>query len=126
VRETVRTPSIFIGNNALQLEQTGLPEAEAIGQQQLAGVVLKESTPRALLGLMMRGVLGQLGDAESLRHFTFNRMQVRPALRGVRKLKVALDGELHWMKPPLVFRVAEQPLWLLTPEEAAPTPAESA
>jgi diacylglycerol kinase family enzyme len=123
IRETVHTPSVFIGNNALQLEQSGLPEAEVIGQQQLAGVVLGESHPRALLALMMRGLLGQLGDVDSLRRFTFNRMQIRPRLRGVRKLKVALDGEVHWMKPPLEFRVAPQPLWLLTPEAAL---AESA
>jgi diacylglycerol kinase family enzyme len=123
VRESVRTPSLFVGNNALQLEQTGLPEAEVIGQDQLAGVLLRESGPRALLGLMLRGVLGKLDRAEQLRRFPFNRLHVRPALRGVRKLKVALDGEIHWMKPPLVFRVAEQPLWLLTPQ---PTPADSA
>ena len=119
VRENVRTPSVFIGNNALQLEQTGIPEAAVIGQEQLAGVILRESGPSALLGLMMRGVLGQLGAAESLRHFSFNRMSIRPALRGVRKLKVALDGELHWMKPPLVFRVAPEPLWLLAPQPTA-------
>jgi diacylglycerol kinase family enzyme len=123
VRESVRTPSLFVGNNALQLEQTGLPEAQVIGKQQLAGVLLRESNPRALLSLMLRGAMGKLDQAEQLRRFPFNSMQVRPALRGVRKLKVALDGEIHWMKPPLVFRVAEQPLWLLTPQ---PTPAESA
>lgn len=123
VRETVRTASLFVGNNALQLEQTGLPEAEVIGQQQLAGVLLRASNPSALLALLLRGVLGKLGEADQLRSFPFNRLHVRPALRGVRKLKVALDGEIHWMKPPLVFRVAEQPLWLLTPQ---PTPAESA
>jgi len=119
VRETVRTPSVFVGNNALQLEQTGIPEAEVIGQNQLAGVVLRESGASALMGLMMRGVLGQLGAADSLRRFAFNQMHVRPALRGVRKLKVALDGEVHWMKPPLVFRVADEPLWLLTPQPEA-------
>jgi diacylglycerol kinase family enzyme len=123
IREKVHTPSLFVGNNALQLEQSGLPEAEAIGQHRLAGVVLRESSPSALLGLMMRGVLGQLGSDESLRRFTFNRLSVRPRLRGVRKLKVALDGEVNWMKTPLVFRVAPQPLWLLTPEAA---PADSA
>jgi diacylglycerol kinase family enzyme len=109
---------LFVGNNALQLEQTGLPEAEVIGHQQLAGVLLRVSDPSALLGLLLRGVLGNLGEAEQLRRFAFNRLHVRPALRGVRKLKVALDGEVHWMKPPLVFRVAEQPLQLLTPQAA--------
>lgn len=121
VREAVRAPSLFVGNNALQLQQTGLPEAEVIGQDQLAGVLLRESNPLALLALLLRGVLGKLDRAEQLRRFAFNRMEVRPALRGVRKLKVALDGEIHWMKPPLVFRVAEQPLWLLTPQA---TPVE--
>jgi diacylglycerol kinase family enzyme len=123
IREKVHTPSLFVGNNALQLEQTGLPEADVIGHQKLAGVVLSESSPRALLSLMMRGVLGQLGSVDSLRRFTFNRLHVRPRLRGVRKLKVALDGEVHWMKPPLIFRVAPQPLWLLTPEAV---PADNA
>lgn len=111
--ERVQTPTLFVGNNALQLEQTGLPEAEVIGAHQLAGVVLRESGPRALLSVLAKGVFGQLDGVESLRHFAFTRMEVRPALRGLRKLKIALDGEVLWMKPPLTFRVSEQPLWLL-------------
>lgn len=116
LREVVRTPSVFVGNNALQLKQAGLPEADVIGRQQLVGVVLRASSSRSLFALLMRGVMGQLGETDALRRLTFGRMSVRPALRGVRKLKVALDGEVFWMKPPLVFSVSARPLWLLTPD----------
>jgi len=115
-REVVRTPSLFVGNNPLQLEQAGLEDADAIDQGRLAGVVLHASGSRALLGLALRGALGRLGKADAVRSFKFKRLQVQPAVRGVRKLKVALDGEVCWMKPPIVFSVAEEPLWLLTPQ----------
>ena len=35
------TPSIFIGNNALQLEQVGLEEAEAVKRWRLAAVIVQ-------------------------------------------------------------------------------------
>jgi diacylglycerol kinase family enzyme len=114
-RERVHTPSLFVGNNRLQLEQAGLPEASAIHDHKLAGVIVCASGPRALLSLMLQGARGKLGAANEVRSFPFHRMTVRPAMRGVSKVKVALDGEIHWMKPPIVFSVAPQPLSLLVP-----------
>jgi diacylglycerol kinase family enzyme len=70
---------------------------------------------------MLQGALGKLGAAHEVRSFPFHRMTVRPAMRGVRKVKVALDGEIHWMKPPVVFSVAPQPLSLLVPMQPAPS-----
>ena len=113
-REVVRTASLFVGNNPLQLEQTGLP-AETIENGQLSGVILQVQGTGALFRLALRGALGRLGESDSVRHFGFRRLQVRPALRGLRALKVALDGEVCWMKPPITFSVSERPLWLLTP-----------
>ena len=34
-------------------------------------------------------------------------------------LKVATDGEVSWMTPPITFCVAPQPLMLLRPEDRA-------
>lgn len=125
-RERVRTPSLFIGNNALQLEQAGLPEARAVRHEhQLAGVIVRARGPRQLLSLMWNGVLGRLGEASEVENFAFRHLSVRPAVRGVRKLKVALDGEIHWLKPPVVFTVAPEPLRLLAPAVAQPMAAEA-
>jgi diacylglycerol kinase family enzyme len=116
-RELVRTPSLFVGNNALQLEQAGLPEAQAVRERKLAGVIVRATGLSGLLSLMVQGALGRLGSADEVRNFAFEHLTVRPAMRGVRKLKVALDGEIHWMKPPVTFSVARESLQLLSPRQ---------
>jgi diacylglycerol kinase family enzyme len=119
-REIVRTPTLFIGNNELQLERVGLPEAEDLQYRQLAAVIVRTHKPSALLWLALRGALGQLGDAKNVRNFAFRQMTVNPWLRyGSRHIKVAIDGEVLHMRPPLRFSVARQPLWLMAPVEAA-------
>lgn len=112
--ERVRTPSLFVGNNALQLKQAGLPEAQAIGAQRLVGVVVQTSGVWGLVSLMVRGAMSGLGAGDEVRSFDFERLTVRPAIRGVLRLKVALDGEMFWMRPPVVFTVAPEPLQLLS------------
>jgi diacylglycerol kinase family enzyme len=119
-REIVRTPTLFVGNNELQLERVGLPEAEDIQNRQLAAVIVRTHKPTALLWLALRGALGQLGDAKNVRNFAFKQMSVNPWLRyGSRGIKVAIDGEVLHMRPPLRFSVAPQPLWLMAPVAAS-------
>jgi len=119
--ELVRTPALFVGNNQLQLKRAGLPEAEAVEHRQLAGVVVKPVGTLALLWLALRGALGQLGGAERVRDFSFRSMSVAPRRHRTRLVKVAMDGEVSWLKPPLVFSVAPKALQLMKP---AAQPAE--
>lgn len=114
IRE-IRTPTLFVGNNRLQLEQIGLPEAPLLEHDLLAGLMLKPVSAATLLGLALRGALGRLGEADSVIDFAFDRLTVRPALPYGSKIKVAMDGEIQWMQPPLVFRVAPQRLQLIKP-----------
>jgi diacylglycerol kinase family enzyme len=114
----LRTPTLFIGNNHLQLTRVGIDEqqSDAVEQGQLAAIVVRPIGTLALFGLLMRGLLGQLGEAENIDSFSFRRLTVTP--RGVKRIKVATDGETMWMRPPLVFEVAPQPLLLLVPAPA--------
>jgi diacylglycerol kinase family enzyme len=115
-RELVRTPSLFVGNNALQLEQVGLPESEDVERRRLAAVIVRPVGTKELLSLAMRGALGRLGDDDRVRNFAFQRMTVMPVGRhGARRIKVATDGEICWLEPPLTFSVAPQPLQLMVP-----------
>jgi diacylglycerol kinase family enzyme len=70
----------------------------------------------ALFGLLYRGALGQLGETDNVVSFAFDRLTVRPYRR--RRIKVAMDGEVTWLRTPLVFQVAPHALPLLVP---APT-----
>lgn len=115
----VRTPTVFVGNNALQMEQVGLPEAQAIDAGALAGVMLKPVGRWGLLKLLVRGALGRLRDADQVVNFAFDHLVVKNHRFGPRRVKVATDGEVLWMRLPLRFEVAPHPLWLIRPEGLA-------
>lgn len=115
----VITPTLFVGNNRLQLEQVGLAQASALDQGSLAAVMLRPIGALAMLGLLLRGTLGTLGAASAVESFSFHRLLVTPRLAWPgRKVKVAFDGEVSWMRAPLEFRVAAKPLYLLKPLNA--------
>lgn len=117
-----RTPMLFVGNNALQLQQIGIPEA-ALLPGALVALTLRPVGAPSMLWLMLRGALGQLGGARDLSSFPFDQLTVRPAAFGLRQLKVATDGEIGWLRAPLVFRVSPEPLLLLKPRPTAGGPA---
>src|SRR4029453_4253461 len=120
----LRTATLVVGNNPLQLQQLGLPEARAVQQGQLAAIAVRPGGLLAMIGLLLRGALGRLADADHIVNFACDRLTVRPY--GRRRLKVALDGEVAWLASPLVFQVAPHPLPLLVPTRdhpASPAPA---
>ena len=122
--KSVRTPTLFVGNNSLQLTQVGIDQAQtdSVNAGALAGITVRPIGTLALLGLLARGVIGRLGDAENIDSFSFRRLRV--AVRGKRRIKVATDGEVVWMTLPLVFQVADTPLLLMVPAPADQAPIE--
>lgn len=110
----LRTPTLFVANNRLQLEQAGFAEKDVIESGRMVAVTLKPVGTATLLWLLLCGAFGRLGEAEQVDSFSFHRLTVSASrTRGLRALKVAIDGEVSWMKPPLTFRVSPQPLYLL-------------
>ncbi len=120
---TVRTSTLFIGNNRLQMEQVGIaPLTAGIEDGKLAAIAPKPVGKLGMLGLLARGALGRLGEADNLVAFDFTRMTVTPkGLSRRNRIKVATDGEVTYMQVPLVFRVLEGRLLLLKPV-LAPAP----
>lgn len=110
----VTTPTLFVGNNRLQLEQVGLPEAAAIEQGCIAAVMLRPIGMLSMVGLLIRGAIGSLGEADTVESFQFRRILVQPRRAfGTRMIKVAFDGEVSRMRAPLEFRVSDKPLYVL-------------
>lgn len=115
----VRTPTLFVGNNALQMEQVGVPEARAIDDGSLAGVMLKPVGRWSLLALLAQAAFAQLGEADQVQSFSFRRLIVNARALGARRIMVATDGEVLWMPLPLRFEVAPHPLMLIRPRGLA-------
>ncbi|MES3020819.1 MAG: diacylglycerol kinase family protein [Pseudomonadota bacterium] len=124
-RETViRTPTLFVGNNALQVERLGLPLTGEIEDGKLAAVAPRPVGRLGMLWLMLRGALGRLHQADELRAFSFRKLTVKQrgfARRG--RIKVATDGEVNVLATPLHFSVLPRHLLLVKPApKASPAP----
>lgn len=115
------TPTLFVGNNRLQLERVGIAAAPAVEHHRLVGVVVEPVGVLGRLGLALRALFGRLGDDERVTSLAFDRIEVRSRF-GRGRFKVAIDGEVTWMGGPLTFRVAPHPLLLVRPEEAGEDP----
>ena len=115
----LRTPTLVVGNNRLQLEHIGIA-ADELDRGRLVGMAARPVGALALYGLLLRGLLSRLGDAEHVVNFGFDRLRVN--VRHRRRVKVAMDGEISWMDTPLEFRVSPEPLPLVVPD-GSPRPA---
>lgn len=128
----LRTTTLFVGNNRLQLEQVGMRDGliEAVEDGQLVGIAPRPMGKLGLLRLLLRGLVGRLGDDEEVEAFAFKRLLVRtPSIYGRKRMKVAADGEVSKMAMPLEFRVLEGRLLLMlqgpSRKEARPVPGEA-
>lgn len=116
----VRTLTLFVGNNRLQLEQLGVqpllcPDSSAMGAH-ITAVMLRPIGTLSMLRLMLHGAMGTLGESQSVERFDFDHMVVKPTLTpGRRGVKVAFDGEVTRLRAPLDFRVLAKPLYLMMP-----------
>lgn len=112
---TMKTPTIVVDNNILQLQHMGVDEADEVKRDHLVAMTSKPVGTAALYGILIRGLLSRLAAAENVITFSFTRMTVRLGSR--KRIKVATDGEIFQLNTPLQFKVAEHKLPLLVPHQ---------
>jgi diacylglycerol kinase family enzyme len=127
ITRKLRTATLFVGNNRLQMEQVGMePLTEAVEDGELAALAPRPVGKIGMLGLLLRGAMGRLGEADNVIAFSFKRLTVKHArLSPRRRVKVATDGEVTHMAMPLEFRVVEGRLKLLKPAVGAQPDAQA-
>jgi diacylglycerol kinase family enzyme len=118
-RQQLHTTTLVIGNNRLQLEQLGLKEADEVEHGRLVGIAVKPVGRWRMLGMAAMGMLGRLGEAQNVQNFAFSTLALH--VRGRRRIKLALDGEITHLPLPLHIRVADKPLRLLVPRQPVTT-----
>lgn len=117
-RIDMETPTLFIGNNRLQMESLGMREAGMIGAGRMVALALRPAGRMTLLKLALRGALGNLGSAREVLSFGTDALTVMQTRHDPHPIKLAVDGEILRLTPPLRFAVSPQPLYLL---KAGPT-----
>jgi diacylglycerol kinase family enzyme len=111
----LQTPSLFVANNSLQLENLGIAEADKIEQGKLVAIVPRPLNKWAMVKLLFKGILADLGNDKNILSFTFDKMNVRFARFLGSHVKAAIDGEIIWLKTPIEISVAERALLLVKP-----------
>ncbi len=123
----VQTLTLFVGNNRLQLQQLGAEPEDTLagtpGEGSMGALMLLPIGTLSMIGLMLHGAMGRLGEAAGVERFEFQHMVVRPTLApGRKEVVVAFDGEVARMRAPIDIRVLDKPLYLLQPVGATGTP----
>jgi len=120
----LRTASVFLCNNRLQLQRIGIAEeiVQQVGRGKLACLVVPPLALWAKLRMMVAAIFSRLGADREVASLPLRTLAV--ASRRARRLKVATDGEVQWMQLPLRFTVAPRPLRVMLPPPGERLPPE--
>ena len=112
-----RTPLLFIGVNAHQLESLGMPARECLAARQLTLVITRPMGALALGRLGLRALFRGLKDANA-----FEAVCADEIVIGLRRkrVRVALDGEVRIVETPLRVRLMRDALRVLVPYPSDP------
>jgi diacylglycerol kinase family enzyme len=96
--ERLRTTTLFFGCNALQLEHFNVAAADCLRQGKLAVLSLKLHSRWDIAVATCAALIGRLDKADSTDAFCASTVHVQTRRR---RLKVAIDGEIARLRPPL-------------------------
>ena len=109
---TFRTPCVFVGNNEYKMELTSLGRREALDEGKLFLCVVKQPTPFGLLRAFLHLCLGRLDPARDIERFELDKLTITSHAP---QLRVALDGEVGSLNPPLHYRSLPRALHVIVP-----------
>ena len=110
--QVIKTPMVFIGNNALQLRNLALPVATCFEKNLLAVVTLKPVRGWGIIRMIFRGLTKTLQNEERLIQMCTERLTIT-TLR--QKQNVALDGEMLEMSSPFHIESIPGALQMIKP-----------
>ena len=117
--ETVsrRTPLVFVGNNEYRMEGFAIGERSGMEDGLLSLYVAHRAGRWRLLQLAIRALMGHLRQARDFDAITATDIVVQSRKK---RLRVATDGEVTVMTPPLHYRVRPASLVVMRPPIDSP------
>ncbi|MFN3992343.1 MAG: diacylglycerol/lipid kinase family protein [Tabrizicola flagellatus] len=114
-RHSLRTPMVFVARSAYQLDQFGLQGSEAISDDRFVLFLAHQQTRLGFLRLAWRLVRRRVDHGRDVIVSTPRRIAI--AVRGRRRIAVALDGEKLKMRLPLRIRLNDHLLQVILPPD---------
>jgi diacylglycerol kinase family enzyme len=119
-RHRIRTPMLFVARSAYQLDQFGLEGADAISDDRFAVFLAHQQTRLGFLRLAWRLARKKVDHGRDVIVSTPRRLAV--AVRGRRRISVALDGEKLKMRLPLRIQLNDHVLQVILPPAKTDAP----
>jgi len=107
VERRLRTPFVFIGNNEYLMEGFAIGERDRLDDGRLSVYVVQRASRASLLLLALRALVGRLKQARDFEAMLAGEIVVESRHR---RLRVATDGEITLMAPPLRYRIRPKAL----------------
>jgi diacylglycerol kinase family enzyme len=108
-----RTPLLFVGNNAYEMEGSDAGRRRCMDEGELAVVVASGMTRWAALRMMAAALVGRVKGLPELEEFVVTGFTVKSRKR---RMRVAFDGEVRRLAPPIVYRSRPGALKVIVPE----------
>lgn len=109
---SLRTPMIFIGNNALQLRNLAMDVAQCMKANMLGVVLMRPITKMEVLRIIFRGFFKTLDNEQNMDTFCVDEMTIHTQKP---YQLVALDGEMVLVQSPLKVKALTGILNLVSP-----------
>ena len=119
VERRLRTPFVFIGNNEYLMEGFAIGERDRLDGGRLSVYVVQRASRASLLLLALRALVGRLRQARDFEAMLAGEIVVESRHR---RLRVATDGEITLMAPPLRYRIRPKALLVVAGTRADSAP----
>lgn len=106
------TPLLFVGNNHYQTDLLNIGHRLSLSGGQLSVYLADAPSRLRLLRLVFRALFGKLATIRDFQSMSVTSLTVESRKR---RLRMAMDGEVLRMRPPLIFRVRPGELRVMVP-----------
>lgn len=111
-----RTPFIFVGNNEYEMESLNIGGRACLDKGELSLYITNRTGRLGLIRLALRALFGGLHQEKDFVALCTKEIRIDTRHKS---LRVALDGEVKSMTPPLLYRTRPGALRVLTPTTLA-------
>jgi YegS/Rv2252/BmrU family lipid kinase len=108
------TPFVFVGNNEYAMDSLNIGGRERLDQGVLSIYITHRTSRLKLITLALRAVVGGLRNDKDFRELRSSEVKI---VTRHKRLRVAFDGEIEVMKPPLNYRVRSGALRVIVPKD---------
>ena len=108
------TPFVFVGNNEYAMDLFNIGARDRLNKGVLSIYITQRTSRLKLITLALRAVIGNLRNDKDFLELRSN--EVKIATRH-KRLRVAFDGEIEVMKPPLEYRIRSRALRVIVPKD---------